>query len=561
MYRNFRRPTRSRGRSNIRADSVKSVYDSDSDTGSDQYPFKTIFVNNIDPEISEEKLKKFFGTFGRVFKPEIKHQNERQSYAFVKFDHPEYARDALKNAQYSKVGRYEIIVMTPANRKRLRPEGKIFIKGFSEETKTKELHEFFEKVSKNMYVRFTTDEDGTHLNICCVHFFDPRDAERALKELQGKEFQGNKLELQRWLPRGQREKKPQEQQQNLFVSGLRNLSNQELTKHYIPIFKRFGEIQSVVFNEKNRTALLMYTYSEDAHNAFEKLIKQEDCGDLKVHWHQSLAERAKEVSETKNRLYLDGLHFQVSKEILEGKFGQYGRIISSNMNPSKTRQKNLKTQYAVIAYDTEEEAEKALAKASKSQEISDLFISLQYKKIQYFEEKPKDFGTQKNHYENHNYNHYPKTPFQKPFKSKKKKYKPAYSQMSQNVVFVPTFIYGVPMQSPEGFVPMFDLPLQNSFKNQNHKPPKPFYPEESKVSFSKYQPKAIVEEQENLDRSSFYSNSMEVSGLDTSKMSGIHNDTYSFEMKEQSDFLKESLMLSKKTKKVVWNKNVPNNFK
>jgi len=556
MYRNLRKNSRSRGRSNNRANSVKSDYDSDFETESNHYALKRIFVNNIDPEIPEEKIKKFFGNFGRVIKLNIQPNKDTQSSAYVKYDHTDYARKALKEAQYRKLGRYEIIVMAPADRAKLTKEGKVFIKGLSEEATTRDLHEFFEKVSKNMYVRLSTDQDGKHLKIGCVHFFDPRDAERAVKDLQGKEFQGNKLELQKWLPRGQRETKPQEkqqqQQQNLFVSDLRSLSKEDLSSYYIPIFERFGEIQSVVFSEKNRTALLMYQSPEDAHNALEKLMEQDGCCDLKVRWLQPLAERAKEASERKNRLYLDGLHFQVAQEILKEKFGQYGHIISSNMNASKTRQKNLKTKYAVIAYETEEEAEKALAKASKNQEISELFISLQHKKIQYFEEKHNGHY-QKSNYHQNNYN-YAKTPFQKPFSSNKKKYMPKYSQMPQNVVYVPTFIYGVPMSNPEGFVPTFAQPLQNSFKNQNYKPAKTFYPEESKVPHSKDQPpKAIEEDQENLDRSSFYSNSIDVSGLETSKLSGIHNDTYSFEKKKQSVFLEESLRLnnfsSKQTKK------------
>jgi len=563
MYRNFRQPSRSRARSNNRAYSVRSEYDSDSDTGSDHYSLKTVFVNNIDPEIPEEKLKKFFGTFGKVSKLKIKTHKEKQSYAYVEYDHPDYALNALREAQYRKVGRYEIIVMTPADRTKLRKEAKIFIKGLNEEATTREVHEFFEKISKDLYVNFSTNKDGMHLSMGYAHFFHTHDAERALRDLDGKVFQGSKLELQRWMRQHEREKKPK---QNLFISGLNQMTKNELENHYTPIFEIFGEIESLVFNEDKLIAMLMYKIPEDAQDALDNLKKLEDCSNLEVCWLKSFKERAKEAHEIKNRLYLDGLQFYVNEQILKREFGQYGQITSLDLKPSRTIQREIKSKYAVIAFGTEEEAEKALAKASKNEEIKDLFISRQHIKIQYFDPPSKEDLRSKKVFKRSD-NHYGRpAPFRKrdPFPHEQLQQRNFHLSNGLPRPPKPRWPYIIPTSQPGMFLSVLAQPSQNPSLNQN----KVGYYEEHKVQTSKYQTRTIVEEQENLDKSSLYSNSVDVSGLDHSKMSGMelgHNDTLSFENDKQSVLLKESLRLNndatkKKQKKELWKKDVPNSF-
>lgn len=91
MHQNTHSPSRDRDTSKNRADSSNSNSDSESERFSDSELF-TIFVNNIDPEVPEEKLKKFFSNFGRVVKFRLEKENPKKFYAFVTYDHSDYGK-------------------------------------------------------------------------------------------------------------------------------------------------------------------------------------------------------------------------------------------------------------------------------------------------------------------------------------------------------------------------------------------------------------------------------------------------------------------------------------
>ena len=442
---------------------------------------------------------------------------------------------ALNEAQYKKVGRYEIIIITPANRRKLTREGKLFMKGLSEETLTSDLHKFFEQISKNLYVSFATDEDGRHLSTGYVHFFNPQDVDKALERLQGKMFNGRKLELSKWLPKEQREKT---NPHNLFISNLHYLPKIELEIMYTPIFEYFGEIQSLVFNENNSSAMLMYKYADHAQEAFDNLEKLEGCSSLKVNWLKSREELAREAEGKNNRLYLNGLQFGVTREVLMEKFGQFGQITSLDLKPSGTIRKEIKTQYAVIAYESEEEAEKAYAKARKIEDIKSLFVSRQHVKIDYFDpHREKSYKPRKPFHTHHHYHqhlHYPQD-----FSSQGNH----FQNQQPNTVqpFQSTWSYIVPTTSPGIFLNA----LHASNKNQNLRQRKNFnnniHKEESKAVYEKPEAKEL------LDKSSFYENSADISGLNVSKENEMkHNDTLSFETEEQNDLLKKNLNMGAK---------------
>jgi len=50
----------------------------------------TLFINNIDPEISEEKLYKVLGYFGKIIDLKVEKHQEKNSFAYLKYDHPDY---------------------------------------------------------------------------------------------------------------------------------------------------------------------------------------------------------------------------------------------------------------------------------------------------------------------------------------------------------------------------------------------------------------------------------------------------------------------------------------
>ena len=49
----------------------------------------SIFVNNIDPKIPEDKLRRIFGSFGRVTKFILTTEKFKRSFAFIQYEHPD----------------------------------------------------------------------------------------------------------------------------------------------------------------------------------------------------------------------------------------------------------------------------------------------------------------------------------------------------------------------------------------------------------------------------------------------------------------------------------------
>jgi len=281
------------------------------------------------------------------------------------------------------MGRYEVIVIVKENQVNLKPEGKLFIRGIADSVSSRDLHEYFGQISNNLYISILTDEEGKSRNSGYAHFYDPLDAEKAFEAFQYKEFKGSKLELQRWIPKDMRERKAP---QNLYIANLPNLPKETLESQFRPIFEKYGDTNGIIFNDLKPVAMVMYKDPRDAQKAFDNINKQEGCADLSVTWLKSALERREEDKKIKNKLYIDGLKINVSKEALEREFEQFGEITSLDIKPKTIINGKKKThiQYAVIAYRTEEEAEKALATAHRIKDITRLFLSQQNVTIKYF---------------------------------------------------------------------------------------------------------------------------------------------------------------------------------
>jgi RNA recognition motif-containing protein len=358
----------------------KSDFELLAETFSDEL---SIFVNNIDPKIPEDKLRRIFGSFGRVTKFILTTEKFKRSFAFIQYEHPDEVTKAFNKGLYQKMGRYEVIVIVKENQVNLKPEGKLFIRGIHDSVTSRDLHEYFGQISNNLYISILTDEEGKSRNSGYAHFYDPLDAEKAFEAFQYKEFKGSKLELQRWIPKDMRERKAP---QNLYIANLPDLPKETLESKFRHIFEKYGDTNGIIFNDLKPVAMVMYKDPRDAQKAFDNINKQEGCADLSVTWLKSALERREEDKKIKNKLYIDGLKINVSKDTLMREFEQFGEITSLDVKPKTIINGKKKThiQYAVIAYRTEEEAERALATAHRIKDITRLFLTQQNVTIKYF---------------------------------------------------------------------------------------------------------------------------------------------------------------------------------
>jgi len=359
----------------------EQYYDPSSDSNN-----LTIFVYNIDPEISEDQFKTIFGSFGSITKLTFSTVDQKKLFAYLQYDNPASVEKAIKETQYKTLGKCEIIVVKRQEGIKLNPGGKLFIRGVADDISLRDLHQHFGQVSTGCMVYKFAHEDVRPLNTGFVHFFNPRDAQRALETLQGKELKESKLELSEWDPKGLKRAKVT---QSIYVSNLPDLAKKELEDQYMAIFKSFGEIVSFIFNDHKNAALVSYKDHNDAQEALDNLTKREGCTNLVVNWVKSASERKEEAKKRKNRLHLDGLRFDVSHEMIRSEFSRFGQVVSLDTKPGRIVERRIKTQWAVIAFSTDEEAERALINGPKTKETKRLFV-MNYLKIQHLGQPNKE---------------------------------------------------------------------------------------------------------------------------------------------------------------------------
>ena len=104
------------------------------------------------------------------------------------------AQRALKEAQYARLGGFELIVMLSSTKQILKTEGKLFVKNIWPSTMNSDLHKTFAAISPQLYVSIRRDQNGNSFGYGFVHYFNPEDVYKALQCFQGQ----TELILSKW---------------------------------------------------------------------------------------------------------------------------------------------------------------------------------------------------------------------------------------------------------------------------------------------------------------------------------------------------------------------------
>lgn len=68
---------------------------------------RTLFIGNLDPDISETELKNLFDRFGYIEEIDIKRQPNKKPYAFIKYINSDMAYNAKIEMSDKLIGKYE----------------------------------------------------------------------------------------------------------------------------------------------------------------------------------------------------------------------------------------------------------------------------------------------------------------------------------------------------------------------------------------------------------------------------------------------------------------------
>uniref|UniRef100_A0A8C7GH73 Polyadenylate-binding protein n=1 Tax=Oncorhynchus kisutch TaxID=8019 RepID=A0A8C7GH73_ONCKI len=224
-----------------------------------------IFIKNLDKSIDNKALYDTFSAFGNILSCKVVcDENGSKGYGFVHFETQEAAERAIEKMNGMLLNDRKVFVGRFKSRKereaelgaRAREFTNVYIKNFGEDMDDEKLRELFGKYVPGpaLSIRVMTDDSGKSRGFGFVSFERHEDAQRAVDEMNGKDFNGRQVYVGRAQKKGERQtelKRKFEQMKqdrmtryqgvNLYVKNLDDgLDDERLRKEFSP----FGTITS-----------------------------------------------------------------------------------------------------------------------------------------------------------------------------------------------------------------------------------------------------------------------------------------------------------------------------
>ncbi|XP_074606582.1 polyadenylate-binding protein 1-like isoform X2 [Acropora palmata] len=275
-----------------------------------------IFIKNLDKSIDNTALYDSLSAFGNILSYEIALTEDGTSkgFGFVDFDSKEAAEDAIakgngmllngkkvrwrmfRNAPTNTGNFDKISTLNPKVVEKWRPAKErldrqdnqpkkftnVYIKNFGEDMDEERLRQLAEKFGKVLSLKVMTNESGCPKGFGFVYYETPEQAQKAVDELCGREWNGQKLYAGRAQRKAERqmdlkshfEKKKREriiryQGVNLFVKNLDDTIDDGRLREE---FSEYGTITStkVMMDDKDNSkgfGFVSFSSSEEANKA------------------------------------------------------------------------------------------------------------------------------------------------------------------------------------------------------------------------------------------------------------------------------------------------------
>ncbi len=213
-----------------------------------------LFVNGLDKTVNENMLYLLFTDYQISYIKIAKDHQTHESfgYAFIGFNNITKAEEAMQKLNYSKLAK-KTLRITWYNREgenyRDKIENNIFVKKIPKEISQKEFHDYFSKFGTIVSAKIAEDEEGESMGYGFVLYNSEEGAKSAIKESNGKEWNGKKLYVGQFEKN--RPKKPL-RFNNVFV---RNIPKEWCENEVKKYFSKYGEISSMIVREPQKDKL------------------------------------------------------------------------------------------------------------------------------------------------------------------------------------------------------------------------------------------------------------------------------------------------------------------
>jgi polyadenylate-binding protein len=222
-----------------------------------------VFIKNLDKSIDNKALYDTFSAFGNILSCKIvtDETGSSKGYGFVHFETEEAAMSAIEKVNGMLLNGKKVFVGRFMNRKermeilgdKAKKFTNVYIKNFGDNLDDGKLQEFFADYGKIVSAKVMAG-DGKSKGFGFVSFEDAETAQRAVDELNGKEYEGRELYVGRAQKKAERQAELKEkfermklerinryQGVNLYVKNLDDcIDDERLRKE----FSQFGTITS-----------------------------------------------------------------------------------------------------------------------------------------------------------------------------------------------------------------------------------------------------------------------------------------------------------------------------
>jgi len=344
------------------------------------YPLASLYVGDLEPDVTEAQLYDRFSTAGQVLSIRVcRDQITKQSlgYAYVNFHQPADAERALDTMNFDSLGQRPMRIMWSQRDPALRKSGvgNVFIKNLDKSIDNKALYDTFSTFGNILSCKIMTDEHSNSRGYGFVHFETNEAAEQAIKSVNNMLLNDKKVYVGRFMTRSQRNEAgatANKRFTNVFVKNFGETVDDVKLKE---MFEKFGEITSAVVakgedGKSKGHGFVNFKDAVAAESAVKEMNDTEFNGKkLFVGRFQKKFERTstlKKIHEEKKQernnkymginLYIKNLDDTIDDEKLKKEFISFGTITSAKVMTENGRSKG----FGFVCFSAPEEATKAV---------------------------------------------------------------------------------------------------------------------------------------------------------------------------------------------------------
>ena len=348
---------------------------------------KTIlFISELPDNILDSELNDFFSEYKadiymiQIDRNQKMHDlfNSRKPKATIYFRSHAKAQEAREQLNMRRVKGKALNIMWHErdNSIRYNNEANLFVKGISQNANPRDIYELFSKYGEIISCKICEDEDGNLLGYGYINYYNLESAEKAILNLNKKQFMDSELEVQHFKKMNERFKAPSENK-SIYIKNIPNsIHNVEELKK---VFSKFGKISwGEIYQDSvdRQYAILDFETAESANKAKEgmndKKLNESDESGLYVDFLQKKSERKRmlttKIGDINNKLNQD-LPYELTEDKMKEIFSKCGDVksvkISQFLLVTKVKDKFVNYVsshgFGYVCYTNEEGAKKAVA--------------------------------------------------------------------------------------------------------------------------------------------------------------------------------------------------------